>query len=762
MCWVRSGTIFFGSAISAVSTVIAAFFAGIALGSYLFGRTSVGYRTIFRTYGILELCIAVVAFGTQIMLYKSDFFLSGFFELFHGREHMLILMRAALIFCIITPVATLIGGVFPLICQLSIHSYDKQSPSPTLLYGVSTFGSLVGCLITGLVLIPVFGITSANLVNCALSALLGVSALILWNKTPKTLLLKKSDSLQTQRAPFLTTQTILIYLFFALTGCATLGFEVVWTRFFSLIIHTTAFTYVFSLSSILLGITIGCMVTRLLPKKGTALLFGSTNILIGITISIIFLRPVSNWDWIRDSTDLSLQAISCIAILLVPSILMGISFPLAMRLVRSDPQHLRGHIGLLLSVNTIGGIVGSLSVGFLFLPTFGLHNTLLIFTNISIQTGILAIVCAGERIKFIKKVALCVAGLGLWLLVWIMSPVRLPHDFLGERGKLIEVREAPSSFLSVVKRYQETLLEIDGMWQGQKSHDYQIMAAHIPTLLHPSPKSVLVIGVGTGQTAKRFLLYDINRLDCADIEKDLPVLIRHHFEGAWLDDPRVNFLAEDGRMVVTYSKAHYDIISIEAGQTFRSVAASLYTIDFYKKIKDRLEPGGLVSQFVPVGFLTPREFSSVMRSFIEVFPQSTLWFNKHAELILIGSPDYKPHLTKERLRLIEPGTRIFNDLAYSFTEDSLRTQNQLIYFTANYLMGMRGLSKIAATGVVYHDDKPELEYNTASIPYSPARFHDLIEKNLEPPASIIDSSLFYGLTGICDTVQRENVHAALR
>lgn len=103
---------------------------------------------------------------------------------------------------------------------------------------------------------------------------------------------------------------------------------------------------------------------------------------------------------------------------------------------------------------------------------------------------------------------------------------------------MIEFAEGISSFIAVVKRDGIKTLEIDRMWQGQNQKSYQILAAHIPMLLHQDPKSVLVIGMGTGQTASRFLSYDIEHLDCVDIEAALPGILRRHFDAAWLSDRR--------------------------------------------------------------------------------------------------------------------------------------------------------------------------------------------------------------------------------
>jgi hypothetical protein len=118
-------------------------------------------------------------------------------------------------------------------------------------------------------------------------------------------------------------------------------------------------------------------------------------------------------------------------------------------------------------------------------------------------------------------------------------------------------------------------------------------------------------------------------------------------------------------------------------------------------------------------------------------------------------------LTKQRLRLLQVGTKIGDDLSISLTEDSSRRQNQLECFAANYLMGSKGLRELARGGKVFRDDVPELEYRTARIPYAPSRFHETIQGLLESPGSVIDPSYRTQIEGAAKEIQETNVRSAL-
>ena len=209
------------------------------------------------------------------------------------------------------------------------------------------------------------------------------------------------------------------------------------------------------------------------------------------------------------------------------------------------------------------------------------------------------------------------------LLIWVGLPLatgtRIPADFLGERGSLVAFREGIGSNLAVLRDKNLLTLEIDRLWQGENRKNQQVMAAHIPMLFHSNPRSVLVVGVGTGQTASRFLMYDIDHLKCVDIEPTIFEFIREHFDSEWMDDGRVALIPEDGRNYLQHSDVKHDVISLEVGQIFRPGVAFFYTADFYRRAREHLNPGGVLTQFVPSLFFTTDQFRSVLRTFLETF-----------------------------------------------------------------------------------------------------------------------------------------------
>lgn len=769
LCWIRKGALLIGATPQALSIVLAVFFGGMATGAYLFGLWSKRTDKPLLWYGILECAIGVMAAVTPLLFELAGEASSLAFQWAGSSQALNILVRSALAGALILPACIAMGGTLPLLCQFTINNRQADIRfSAGMLYAVNTSGAFFGCMLCGIWFIPFWGIDRAILFNSLISIAVGLSIILAAQADPSTTcavspFVPLPDQNKQNQAECGLTRPVMYGLFFW-AGFAALGYEILWVRFLSLLIYNTIYSCIFALGAILLGIAIGGgLVCTLKDRpKLDAPLFAVANIFIGFAVLFILLQPVTAWDWIRESRSISMQAVLCLIIILVPSIASGISFPLAYRMVSAHAINSGRDFGFLTAINTLGGIAGSLLVGFYLLPGLGMYPTLVALTFISLTIGAATLYFFAKEIHLMCKGLIACGAAAIWLGVTFSSSTRLPADFLGNRQSMIECAEGISSFIAVTMRDGCKTLEIDRMWQGQIEKGHQILAAHIPMMLHQDPKRVLVIGMGTGQTASRFLMYDIDRLDCVDIEKALPGILRRNFDATWLGDPRTRIVTDDGRNYTSSTAETYDIVSIEVGQSFRPQIASFYTVDFYREVKKRLTKSGLTCQFVPVGFFTEEEFRSVVRSFLEVFPQSTLWFNKYAECILIGSATEQPLLSTQRLSLLQTNRALRADLDYSFDNKPWLLMNKKEVFAANYLMGPEALSELTADAPLYTDDRPILEYQAARNTYNRQRFHSLIEKNMDSPDSIFAQKIRIALEAKILQIREETIHDALK
>jgi spermidine synthase len=745
ICWIRKASVIFGSTTFAVSTVTAVFFGGLAIGSYLFGRFSRKLGRPLMAYAILEVCLGVIALLNPEIFVWSENLYRHFYSVLVDSFALLLLARLTLVTLVILPPTILMGATLPLFCSYYVNNENKITLTVSLLYGLNTFGAAIGCAVTGFKLIPTIGVNKTIWLAGAINICIGLIAYRHQLLTASTnILIKDRFSNKTEITVKLDRDGRMIYALFFLSGFVALGTEVLWVRYLSLLISNTVYTYTLTLTVTLTGIVLGSVLISNIGDRTRlrALLFGLVHILNSLIVLSLMLLPSGLWQKVMSSVSLQSRTIWIITLLLlVPSVLSGISFPLAIRMAVDRPSLVGSRVGSMYAMNTVGGIVGSLLVGFLFLPHMGLQKSLLLYTALGVFIGGSALLFLERAVSFQAKSVLIILGFSCWVSIPILAGTNLPIDFLHDNtNKLIDYREGLEANLAV-NRFtdnNELVLEINRLWQGTNLKNHQIMAAHVPMMFHANPKNVLVVGVGVGKTASSFLNYEVTKLDCVDIESSLFDIVRKNFDSAWMDDKRVRLIAEDGRNYINNTSTKYDIISVEVGQTFRPAISSFYTLDFYQHARSRLNNNGIICQFIPISLINVDVFRSMVNSFLRVFPNSVLWYNRE-ELLLLGSPSGPLSLTTARLKLLYTDNAVKNDLMYNYFGGPDFYLNRKEIFLAGFLCGPQGLSKLAAEAPVYRDDLPKLEYFIHNVheTSSEDKIINLITLNMESVTTIM-------------------------
>ena len=489
-----------------------------------------------------------------------------------------------------------------------------------------------------------------------------------------------------------------------------LGLEVVWFRFLSLIVRNTVYTYTLVLTVVLIGIVLGSwLAARLVPREARyGRTFGILQLLSAIAVIGLTGLPPAAWHAWQN------QLWACVLLLLVPSVLGGASFPIAVRLAMGESSSAAVGVGLASAANTLGGVLGSLLVSFAVLPYIGLRGAIWFTTGAGLVVGSCALLwldAVPAKAGRSRLPGVAVAWIA-WIGLAAFPPARVPADYLAESGgTLVDYQEGFGANLSVIEQEGVRRLEIDRWWQGENRRTHQALSAHIPTTLNPAARSVLLVGVGVGQTASRFLMHDITRLDCVDIEPALFDFVARHFDSAWRKDARTRVIVEDGRLYLRHSPERYDIISLELGQPFRPGVAYFYTRDAYEFARRRLNPRGLIVQFVPLTFFTPEQVRQVAATFLDVFPQSVLWYNT-SELLLVGAN--APQFPWPGLSAEPPwNAAVSQDLDFAYWGGPAEALNRMDVFLGGFLMDAGGLAKLAESRRPLTDDLPMLDYGTA-------------------------------------------------
>ncbi len=384
---------------------------------------------------------------------------------------------------------------------------------------------------------------------------------------------------------------------------------------------------------------------------------------------------------------------------------------MAVRLIGGSDRIGR-NLGAVLALNTAGGIAGTLVTGFVLVPAIGLVRTLGLLASIAAVLGAVAIARGGN----FRKPALVSAGA---LVILVAGGAALvPSDLLarllttGRGGKLVFYEESPGGTVAVLEQRSSSdsfrRLYIQGVsnsGDAMPSLRYMRLQALLPLLIHRGePRAALVIGLGTGITAGALLAF--NSLDRRVVAELLPAVVRAapSFKGNFgaAADRRLTLRLADGRRELLRSSDGYDLITLEPPPPSAAGVVNLYSSEFYALARRRLNPKGLLAQWLPLSTQNDEDTRSLVRSFLDVFPQSTLWTTEFHEALLIGSGE---PIELDAKRIVERFGR--PGVAAALTEVGIASPAALL---ATYVTDQSGLGRYAANAPPVTDDRPRIEY----------------------------------------------------
>lgn len=723
--WIRKLGLIFGNTIFAITTVLAVFFGGLALGSFIFGRFANYTNNPIGVYALLELAVSIFAFLFPAFLKLLGRFYGSFYNYIYHNFIILTLIRFILFSLLLIFPTTMMGGTLPMLSQYFIRHKESIGSRIGILYAINTFGATLGAFTSGFYLIRIIGVDSTNYMAGALNIIVALIAYILSKKiytSPSINFAKLKESIKFKPSENIKLKLSNIAICFFLSGFASIGYEIVWTRYLSLPLANTRYTYTIILTVFLLGNALGSIIfAPLFDKiKNISRFFGYLEI--GIGFFSFILVPIVYFLTIRFKYSLLLNDfLICSVLMLVPTTLMGATFPTVVKILTLDTSLIGYSTGKLYAINTFGNITGSLITGFLLLPSFGIKTSLVILVTINISIGIYCLFRYGKNWVF-NSAELFLLTLA-FVIVSVSINVKIPDDFLfllkKPEEKITLVKEGLESTVWITENQQNSQ---KSLWANQTvlgrtlaNEPYkvspQIIAGHIPMLLHSgSPKKILGICLGTGQTFGSILSYDITKMDLVEISKTITSIAIKEFKdynGDIGGNKKVRLIVEDGRNFVTHIKESYDIITLEPSPPEEAGIANLYTKEFYQQCKIKLNQDGIMSQWLPIYNTHPDETARIIKTFISVFPESILWYNT-ADLMLLGF-NGKIHLDEGKIGSLLQKDKISKDLSISYLENENRL-NDLNSFFACLIMGPEELKKLSSPVNLITDNHPDLEY----------------------------------------------------
>ncbi len=644
VAWTRLLDHVFGVSVFATTTVLATFMAGLALGALISGRRADAAGEPLYAYALVELGIALCAFATPTVFRQLEPLYGWCFRTFTGQPVLLTAGRALLASAVLIVPASLMGATFPLMTRSLVRSGLTAGRDLGLLYGVNTLGGVAGCLGAGFVLLAQLGTARTIYLSGALNLVVSASALLVARGRREVQLVAPAPAPEATPAslPVLrpVTAGLLVFAVFA-SGFISLAHEVVWFRGLLSYVYNSTYAFSLMLATFLLGLALGGIAYGVLPARLRASLgfVGVLTALVGMSFwvsallfpglkgyayALLGVRFVESW-----AAGLAVIAAECGLILLIPATLLGMTFPASLHLLTAATPRFGLRIGRLYSLNTVGGIAGSLLAGFVMIPLLGMRDALLALIALHVLLGLTILVSTGSR-------ALTAVAMSATAVALLLVPLPPPQMFVEAMNifkginRLIFYREGITDTTGVVESIHtgaRVVVYSDGRGTaGTAGADVQKFLGHAVMLLHPNPARVLNICFGVGNTMSAIIKYDPERVDVVELSAH----VRQTAPFFWtndgvLNDPRVRLIVEDGAAYVRYTDQRYDVITLEPPEMHTAGVVNLYTREFYEAAARTLNPGGMLEQWLTPSQMPEPEFKMLMRSFMTTLPYTVVF-----------------------------------------------------------------------------------------------------------------------------------------
>ena len=731
----------FGNTAYAVSTVLAAFLGGLALGAFLTGQWVDRRAPSLWIYGTLELLVAVYClFIPRLFAGMTQLYLGLYHRLQLGAGGLTVLRFALAALVILLP-SMLMGASLPALARYVAAVSETFEREVDRLYGWNTLGAATGTLASTFLLISVWGIAGALGIACGINFAVFAAVVLLSRRAPAASIAETPRSTMhctvAPIAPRRGRAAMLLAGSF-LTGAVALGYEVLWTHALSFTVGNTVYAFGVMLFVMLCGLGWGARIVsehfqqpETWPRALAASQFSlgivilattpfwdrmpsffslglgrmlpiCVGLLVAIRITVVALK--NRWrppqpgalGWLRKNEPLidacALFALAmavnfvwdhsgvqfvageivrfCCSFLLliVPALLMGLSFPLLLNLYGPEASREGSNVGAIYGANTLGAIFGSIVTGFFLLARFGSLTSLRMAAaaNVALAVGFaLWLLPLERRRKIMYAPGAVVLTAILWLAPGNWDAKRLARGsyvYFGggySADRVLYSREdVQSGLASVVEINGSHILLSNGKFQGSNTAEVQAQTrfALVPILFTHNFDRALVIGLGTGNTLRTVASFPFQRVDAAELAPSIVDAARLWFSDVNGDifdrDPRVHLSVADGRNYLLLSKGKYDLITVEITSIWISGEADLYNREFYQLCREHLQKDGVLQQWVQIHHMPTRDLLILLNTAAQVFPHVAFFQGpEHGLLIASASPlepDYQEIETLEK------------------------------------------------------------------------------------------------------------------
>jgi spermidine synthase len=785
IAWMRRLTHVFGSTTLAVSTVLAAFMGGLALGSFLFGhRADRRPDQGLRLYGYFEIGIGLFAVAVPLFFRGIEAVYLALAPAFEKLPALFLIVQLLLAILVLGPPTILMGGTLPLLSRFLVRRREEIGGLVGALYAANTIGAAAGAYAATYFLLPGIGVWRSEIVAAVVNVAIGVAALAMqktWTATaapegvspdqapeptPEERDLEEIPPEEKRRgrarrarrmAERAAAATVVptpsaaaevssigpLLAGIALSGFAAMVYEVAWSRILAMILGSSVYAFGMMLLVFLVGLSLGsALFTRLARRVGAVPLFLgvlASNAVAGLvsmalipSLPGLFLRlfPAVQGSFVLLQL---LQFFVASVLLLPPALFFGMAFPAAIAATTASEGGVGRGVGRVNAANTAGTVLGAFLGGFVLIPRLGLRATLMTALTASAVATLVVLWKGTAGVQGWRRPASLAAG--VLLVVLALTPA-WPREVLASgAGFFAKQYESPQQFFDGVRQMKllfykdgiNTTLsvdEIDGhrYYRSNGKTDastvpsdlaVQVLLGQLPMLLHPDPKEVFDLGLGTGASAAAIARYPgVEQIDIVDIEPAGQMAVRF-FDSVnrnILAEPRVRYTPTDGRNFLLARKKKYDVIICDPSDVWVAGVANLFTREYYELAKSRLKPGGVFVQWWHTHALHPDEMKLIVATLHRVFPHASYWRPNFGDVIMVGTVDPLPwDYARIQQRWNVPG--VAEDMRM------IGLWHPLSLFAAFVLEGDDLDRLVAGVTEDHHDDRPVVEYRAPKFLY---------------------------------------------
>jgi spermidine synthase len=742
--WMKQLALLFGNTSHAAGVTLAAFFAGLAAGSWFWGKRSARCGNPLHVYAGLEVGIAVTALLYFAVIKGYHLIYPEVYQSLHSGTWLLFI-KFLLALLLIFPPAFCMGGTIPVMGQHAIRIPSRFGSTSALLYGVNILGATLGAFLAGFFMPLWFGFRATCFIAIGITLVTAMLAYLLSRSASASMAVEeRGDGKMTTSDPPHGLHRSVLTAVCLLSGFGVLALEVLWTRMFSLVFENSVYTFAAILVVVLSCLAAGSLISSLLarqrwsPNLVLVILLGLSGISIAVTPGV-FMDLTNSFEFQSQKmiwTDFVLLIFQkCALTIGPPALLLGTVFPYLMKMEERYTSSPGKSLGRLAMINTIGAILGALLSAFFLLEHFGLWRSMQII-------GVIYFLMALCMPSLRSRVGWTVKGLsaaGLALLFTGLDPSHLPPTgrvASNEHEEVLKTWEGGDCTVSVVRNERGLVIKINSDYGlgSTKGWQRQAAQAEIPLMLRPGTESVFFLGMGTGISAGAALsdrFPEVKRVVTCELSANVVTAAKEFMtdvDGVDLtnrlfSDPRSTVLVEDGRHYLMATDDTFDLVVGDLFLPYQSSAGSLYTREHFASVKDRLNPDGLFVQWIPAYQVTGFEFHVIGRTMLEVFDQVSLWrgdFAPFNEVVaFVGHKSGEP-LPASDLDATDAKMGFLAGDAHGDMRQALNPQTALVYYAGN----VSASAALFADYPVNTDDRPVIQY------MAPRQYRDKGEKEM--------------------------------